>query len=366
MRTIGLRDLLSAEFYSLCQALWMTVAFSAYPRAMVEHADLVLLNAAEVAEVLPMSRCIDLMAETLASLQRNEAQNPLRSIIRLPDPGQLFGLMPASLGPGRAFGVKSISVVPGNREAGLESHQGHVLVFESGHGQPVAVVDASAITAIRTAAVSGVATRLLAREDAHDLAILGSGTQARSHLEAMLAVRPITRVRAWSPNRERLGHFVKDAGERFGLTVEAATAARDAVEGADLVCTVTASPEPVLRGDWLAPGAHVNAVGSSTLSARELDAEAVRRARLFVDRRESTLNESGDVLGAIREGAVDERHIVAEIGELLVTGAAGRTSDDEITLFKSLGLAVEDIAAADEAARLARERGVGTSLKPAH
>lgn len=343
----------------------MPSSASAYPRCMVEHVELVFLSAADVARVLPMSRCIDLMAETLASLQRGEAANPLRSIIRLPDEGQLFGLMPASLGAGRPFGVKSISVVPGNRAAGLESHQGHVLIYEPAHGQPVAAVDASAITAVRTAAVSGVATRLLARDDAHDLAILGSGTQARSHLEAMLAVRPLERVRAWSPTRASLEQFIEDARDRFGVAVDAAPSAEAAVSGADLVCTVTAAREPVLHGEWLAPGAHVNAVGSSTPSARELDAEAVRRARLFVDRRESTLKESGDVLGAIRDGAVGEHHIVAEIGELLADGVPGRTAAEEVTLFKSLGLAVEDIAAAAEAARLARERGVGTYLKSA-
>ena len=338
---------------------------ASYPPPMVERAELVLLDAAQVPRVLPMGRCIDLMGDTLASLARGEAQNPLRSIIRLPDAGQLFGLMPASLGPGRSFGVKAISVVPGNRAVQLESHQGYVLVFEAGHGQPIAVVDASAVTAIRTAAVSGVATRLLAREDASDLAILGSGTQARSHLEAMLAVRPIRRVRAWSPHRERLERFVADARARFGTEVEAAASAEEAVRDADIVCTVTASSNPVLHGAWLSSGMHINAVGSSTPSARELDGEAVRRSRLFVDRRESTLNESGDVLAAIRDGVIGEDHIVAELGALLIGACAGRRAPDEVTLFKSLGLAIEDVAAADEAARQARERRIGTFVQPA-
>lgn len=320
---------------------------------------LLFLSAADVRRLLAMPACIDLMADTLAALARGESRNPLRSVVRLPDEGQILALMPASLGPGRPFGAKAISVVPANRAAGIESHQGFVVVFDSEHGTPVAIVDASAVTAIRTAAVSGVATRLLARDDAHDLAILGSGTQARTHLAAMLAVRSIERVRAWSPHRDRLLKFVNAARRANGVTIEPADSARDAIEGADIVCTVTASPVPVLLGDWLAPGCHVNAVGSSTPAARELDTEAVRRSRLYVDRRESALAEAGDLLAAIREGAVGEGHIVGEIGAVLIDAAPGRGSRQEITLFKSLGLAVEDLAAASEAMRLAAEADRG-------
>jgi ornithine cyclodeaminase len=227
----------------------------------------------------------------------------------------------------------------------------------------VALVDASEVTAIRTAAVSGVATRALARPDADDLAILGSGTQARTHLEAMLAVRPVRRVRAWSPTRARLEAFAADVAERHGIEVEMVDEPRAAVEGATLVCTVSGATEPVLLGEWLAPGCHVNAVGSALPTARELDAEAVRRARLFVDRRESALNESGDILLAMRDGAIGEDHIVAELGEVLIGAALGRTDPDEVTLFKSLGLAVEDVAAARAVLEAARREGAGTTVR---
>ena len=323
---------------------------------------LIALNAADVRRLLPMDRCIELMADTLASLARGDALNPLRNGYRLPGGGGLVAAMPGALGgdvPG-PFGAKLISVFPGNREAGLESHQGLIVLFEGQHGAPIAIVDAAAVTEIRTAAVSGLATRTLAREDAHDLAILGSGTQARSHLEAMLAVRAVTRIRAWSPTRARLEAFAASASAQARVPVESMASAQEAVAGADIICTVTAATEPVLLGEWLAPGAHVNAVGSSVASARELDAEAVRHSRFFVDRRESALHESGDLLSAIREGVVDTSHIAADLGEVLIGQAAGRQTHEEITIFESLGLAVEDLAAAAFVAEQAQAGGIGS------
>jgi ornithine cyclodeaminase len=318
----------------------------------------------EVRQLLSMQRCIELMADALAALSRGEAENPLRTVMRLPRLGAALGIMPAALDAPAAIGLKVISVFPGNRGSGYESHQGFVLLFETKHGAPIALVDAGDITAIRTAAVSGLATRLLAGGDADDLAILGSGTQARTHLEAMLVVRPgIRRIRAWSPNAERLRAFAAEASRAHGRPVEMAASARDAVDGATIVCTVTASPTPVLEGQWLSPGAHVNAVGASQPNARELDAEAVRRSRLFVDRRESALHECGDLLAAMEVGIVDEGHIVGELGDLLIGGAVGRRGASEITLFESLGLAVEDLAAAHEVWRLAAEQGLGAAIR---
>lgn len=318
------------------------------------------IDGATVRSLLPMDRCIELMADALSGLARGDGENPLRSVVTMqwaPVPSAL-ATMPAVLGDPPALGVKIISVFPGNHELGIESHQGFVLLFEPEHGSPVALIDAIAITAIRTAAVSGLATRLLARPDADELAILGSGTQARSHLAAMRAVRPISHVRAWSPHRDRLDAFVVEAGAD-GLAVDAASSARDAVEGADVICTVTASPEPVLQGVWLADGSHVNAVGASQPANRELDTEAVRRGRLFVDRRESAMHEAGDFLIPLREGAIDEGHIVAEIGEVAAGLAPGRRTDEEVTLFKSLGLAIEDLAAARWVHQRAVETGAG-------
>jgi ornithine cyclodeaminase len=197
---------------------------------------------------------------------------------------------------------------------------------------------------------------------ASDLAIIGSGTQARTHLEAMLAVRGITRVRAWSPTPDRLRAFVEEARERTGLAVEAAASPREAIDGAQIVCTVSAARAPVLEGAWLAPGSHVNAVGSSVPTAREVDGEAVRSARLFVDRRESAMNEAGDLIAAMKEGTIASSHIVAELGEVLIGSAEGRRGPDEITLFESLGLAVEDLAAAAFVVSAAQEQGAGATV----
>ena len=330
---------------------------------MSEATEVLIVDAPTVRRLLPMERCIDLMEHALAALARDEAVNPLRSILGLPFAGSALAVMPGAQREPPAFGVKVISVFPQNREAGLESHQGLVLLFEAQHGRPVALVDASEVTAIRTAAVSGVATRALARRDATDLAILGSGTQARTHLAAMLAVRSIGRVRAWSPNAARLSAFAAGASATHEITVEAVGSPRDAVEEADIVCTLTAAREPIVEGEWLGPGTHINAVGSALPTARELDAEAVRRAQLFVDRRESAMHESGDVLLAIRDGAIDESHIRAELGEVLIGAHPGRTADDEITLFESLGLAVEDVAAAQAVVEAARAEGAGTTIR---
>jgi ornithine cyclodeaminase len=261
------------------------------------------------------------------------------------------------------MGIKVVSVMPGNHGTEYDSHQGAVMVFETEYGRLLAMVDASEITAIRTAAVSGVATRLLAREDAGDLAILGSGVQAHTHLEAMMVARDLKRVRVWSRNEDNARRFAERESERHGLTVEVMPMAQAAVEGADIICTTTSSREPILMGDWLSPGTHINAVGSSVAFARELDTAAVVRSRLFIDRRESTVNEAGDFLFPKQEGAVDDNHIQGEIGEILLGQNTGRTTSEEITLFKSLGLAVEDLAAADYIYRQALEKGLGTAVE---
>lgn len=318
-----------------------------------------ILDGAQVASLLPMADCIDLMERALGSLAAGRGILPLRTVIRLPGGRGAFGTMPAWLDEPMALGLKAIAVFPGNEGTDLDSHQGLVLLFDPGRGTPAAILDAASITAIRTAAVSGAATRALARPDASDLGILGSGVQARTHLEAMHLVRPLRRIRAWSPSRERLLGFVRWAGERLHLEVEPAASARDAVLGADLICTVTASPVPVLEGDRLAEGAHVNAVGASLPTTRELDTRAVARSRLFVDRRESALSESGDFLLARAEGAVGDGHIVAEIGEVFRGLVPGRENASQVTLFKSLGLAVEDLAAAAHVLRGAEAAGAG-------
>ncbi len=321
-----------------------------------------VLSPAEVRKLLPMDACVDLMAEALKTLGRDDAINPLRNGIRLPNDLGILGMMPGYMAQPHTFGLKVVSVFPGNHGTDYDSHQGVVVLFEVEHGCPVAILDASEITAIRTAAATGVATRLLAREDASDLAILGSGVQAGTHLEAMRVVRNIDRVRVYSPDAERLERFVTEARERHGVDVTATSSAQAAVDGADIICTTTSAREPVLLGEWIAPGSHINAVGSSVRFTRELDTDAVVRSRLFVDRLESTLNEAGDFLFPKQEGAIDDDHIVGEIGDILLGKLPGRESPDEITLFKSLGLAVEDLAAADYVYKRAEAEGVGTTV----
>jgi len=308
-----------------------------------------VLDEHDVRRLLPMADCIDLMAEALASLARGEAFNPLRFVTRPPDHESLMGLMPSRRG-GEAplWSLKALTIVPGNSSRGLDSHQGFVALFGGDDGEPKAILNAGAITAVRTAAVSGLATRLLAREDARTLAILGTGTQGRSHLEAMHAVRAFDRVLVWSASGRSLDG------------AESVASAEEAVRAADVLCTVTASPEPVVRREWLKAGVHVNAVGSSIPTARELDSQTVADASLFVDRRDSTLNEAGDFLVPQREGLVGPDHIRGELGELVLGTVEGRRSDDEITLFKSLGIGVEDLAAAEHVLARAEAEGAGT------
>ena len=368
-------------------------ALAAAPAAMTSPSSLpplLYLGSEEVERLLPMGECIAVMERALRDLALGAAVQPLRSVMRLDGRPGLLGLMPGQIqvpagapsgaaeaspadaageGYGRPSGsiagVKVVSIFPGNRERGDESHFGAVLLFETETGRPIAHLDAAAITAIRTAAVSAVATRLLAREDAGELALLGAGVQARTHLAALREVREIRRVRVWSRRPESARRFAAEEGARHRLPVASAPSAAAAVAGADLVCTVTASREPVLAGEWLSPGVHVNAVGASAAASRELDSAAVARSRLFVDRRESTINESGDFLFPLREGVIAEDHIQGEIGDLLLGRLPGRRSASEITLFKSLGLAVEDLAAAHHVYRQAVAQGRGIRLDAA-
>ena len=299
-----------------------------------------ILDEHQVRSLLTMRECVDAMDEVLRSLARGELHQPLRPVTRPDGADSLMGLMPAYRGGARpAWSLKEIVIAPGNPARGLDAHQGAVLLHDGETGQLLALLNASAITEIRTAAVSAVATRALARPGARVVAILGGGVQARSHAEAMHAVIPDAEIRTWT--------------RRDGGTPE------EVLREADVVCTCTSAREPILRREWLPVGAHVNAVGSSVPSARELDTETVASSTLVVDRRESALNEAGDLL---LPGFGEER-IAAELGEVLVGSHPGRTSDDELTVFKSLGLGVEDLAAAELVVRKAREQGIGTEVE---
>ena len=319
-----------------------------------------VVNPVEVRQLLLMNECIPIMEQALMNLGRGEGINPLRPVMFLPEKVGALGMMPAYLGEPPAMGAKIVSVMPKNYGTKYDSHQGVVLLFENEHGSLLAMVDASEITAIRTAAVSAVATRLLARPDASDLAIIGSGVQGASHLEAMLLARPIDRIRIWSKTGSNSHLFSEREGAKFTRHIEVMPSIEAAVDGADIICTTTMAPQPILKGDWLAPGVHINAVGSSIKSTRELDTAAVVKSRLFVDRRESTLNEAGDFLFPKAEGAINDDHIQGELGEILLGQIEGRKTVEEITLFKSLGLGVEDIASAFHIYEKAQQSGTGT------
>src|SRR5262245_34760329 len=325
---------------------------------------ILVLSEAQVAELMPMSVCIGVMREALAGLARGVYHQPLRGMMRPPDAPGLLGLMPAyragERGEAGAFGLKAVGVFAGNPAIGLDSHQGAVVLFSGRTGEPMAVMSGSAITAIRTAAVSGVATSLLAREDAGELAIIGAGVQARTHLDAMRCVRKIRRARVASLHIEHARRFAEESAARTGVPVEVAATAEEAVRGADIVVTVTSSVHPVVRREWISEGVHLNVVGSSFPGAREVDSATMAASRLFVDWRESTLHEAGDYLTPATEGVIGPDHIQGELGEILTGKTKGRRSPHEITLFKSLGIATEDLASAEYLYRAAKERGVGT------
>jgi len=323
-----------------------------------------VLNHREVEQLLPMSECILAMKEAIAALARGETHQPLRTIFRPPEVKGVLAMMPTfRASPSPLFGLKAICVFPGNAAIGKDAHQGGVMLFDGETGELLALVNASAITAIRTAAVSALATRLLAREDAGDLAIIGSGVQARSHLAAMDCVRPLRRVRIAGRSIENARKFAKEMQPQCPVLIEPVETAAGAVRGADIIVTATTSRDPVLKREWISPGTHINAIGTFSPRAREVDTATMVAARLFVDRRESALNEAGDYLIPANEGAIGPEHIRGELGDVLTGTDPGRISPAEITLFKSLGLAIEDLAAAAHVYRKAQAANAGAWIE---
>lgn len=284
------------------------------------------------------------MEKMFRSLAMGEAAQPLRSLMWLPGKKGLLGMMPGYDTSVGIMGIKLISVFHGNRDKGYPSHQGVVILFDANNGQPLMIFDASEITALRTAAVSALATTLLSRQDAEVLSIVGSGEQAERHIESILLVRKIRQINTWSRNEKNATRLASKVSERHNISVVVSKNAKKAVKDADIICTVTSSPEPVVLGNWISRGAHINAVGSSTPVARELDTNAVLKSKLYTDCYESILNEAGDFLIPKKEGAVTNSHIRGDLGELLLGTKRGREDKDEITLFKSLGIASEDIS----------------------
>ena len=319
---------------------------------------IIVLAGHHVRELLPYQECADVMRQALAQLARGEIQQPLRTVVRPKDAAGFIGLMPA-YSPQAGYGLKAICITPGNPAVGKDTHQGGVLLFDVRTGEPLALVNASAVTEIRTAATSAVATGLLADPEAAELAIIGTGVQGQAHAHAIAATRPLTGIRLAGRDLAHAREVAAQLAGQLGLPVTAHHDVAGAVAGAGIVVTATTSPQPVLRREWLAPGAHVNAVGACVPQARELDTATMAEAALFADSRESVRNEAGDYLLAAQEGA--DNPVRAELGELLTGTAAGRADDDEITVFESLGLAAEDLAAASYLYEKATGLGSGTS-----
>ncbi|HEV3151672.1 MAG TPA: ornithine cyclodeaminase family protein [Acidobacteriaceae bacterium] len=299
----------------------------------------------EVARRLTYDICIPLVRDAMIAFSAGETKQLLRSIIPLAG-GHLFGIMPGALGANAPFGAKLISIFPENAAEGHQSHQGLIVLFEPETGTPVCVVHAGEVTAIRTAAASAVATDALARKDAKHLAILGTGEQAATHARAISKVRALASITIWGRSLERAHAFATRMRAELGIPITAAATVLQTVADADIICTVTSAPEPILKSEWVQPGQHINAVGSSHAGPSEIDNALVARARFFADSREGVLNQGAEFLRAKHAGLIDDHHILAEIGEVLAGTEEGRGSADEITIYKSLGHIVQDLASA--------------------
>jgi ornithine cyclodeaminase len=319
----------------------------------------VLLSEQDVRDVLPMDDLITAMQKALAAFSAGRVAQPLRSVLPIGEQKAFFAVMPAYLPDTPAVGSKLVTVFGRNSAIGLPTHLATIVLLDPDTGALLAVMDGRYITEARTAAVSAVSVRLLATAGARTLAIVGSGVQARSHLEAIAHVRPPGRVLVWSPSEASRARFVREMQPLCDVPIVAATSARDAVEGADLVVLATSAREPVLRSEWVADGAHICAVGACRPDQREMETALVVRARVFVDSRIGALAEAGDIVLPIAEGALAPEQIAGELGEVAGGTVQGRTSPAEVTIFKSLGMAAEDVAAAHLAYERATARGLG-------
>ncbi len=327
---------------------------------------MIILSTEDVAELLPMGEAIEIVSAAMVEVANGKTTLPLRSIIPVGD-GNFMGMMPGVMQNPACYGIKLVSLFPNNPKFGFSSHQGAMVMFEASHGAAIAMMNSDLLTAIRTSAASGVATRSLARADSSNLTIIGTGEQAQHHLDAMVEVRPISDVVIAGRSLEsadRLAEkFVQKHGQKYGqINFSTTTDIKQAVGDADIICTVTAADEPLLFGEWIKSGTHLNVVGSSIPSKREIDTELVLRSKLFVDYRISTMAQAGEVILAIKESNITAEHILAEIGEVISGSSAGRQSDEEITLYRSLGVAAQDLAAAFYVVEQAKIRGMGTEI----
>ena len=304
---------------------------------------MIVIGKQEVRELMTMGETIELMKETLADLNEGKSSMAMRTNHKLSG-NDFYLLMPAYLIEKEYFGVKLITIFPSNHDKGLPSHQGVVLLFSAEDGQEKAAIDCIEVTALRTAAVSAVATDLLAKKDAKVLGFLGAGVQARNHVESLLLVRDIDEILVWDLYESAAKKFADEMSAKFGVKVTVCENAEQVVSNSDIVTTVTLAKEPIVNGDWVKPGTHINAVGASAKAYREIDSKTVAKAKFYADKKESTLGESSDFLVPMEEGLFGEDHIVGEIGDILLGKTPGRENEEEVTMFEAMGLAVEDIA----------------------
>lgn len=307
--------------------------------------DVRIIDREEVAARLTYDLCIPVVREAMIAFSKGVTRQHLRSILPVNGHG-VFGIMPGGLGGEDVFGAKLISVYPGNFANGIQSHQGVVVLFDGPSGAPVCVAHAGEITAIRTAAASAMATDALARPDARHMAILGYGEQALTHARAIPHVRRIEAVTVWGRDPAKAQAFAAKVGDELGVRAQACADVETAVAEADIVCAVTAAAEPILLGRWLKPGAHLNLVGSSVPGPVEVDHDVVVRSRFIADSREGVLAQGAEFLKAKAAGLVDDSHVVGEIGQVLAGDLEGRQGADQLTVYKSLGHIVQDLAAA--------------------
>lgn len=328
---------------------------------MGETHDLLILGGADIRRLMPMADCIAIVDAVMRTVSRGGAVIPVRLGFKVPGTGNILAAMPGFVSEPASLGAKLIAVFPENAGRGLPSHQGVVVMFDPGSGTPAAILDAHAITGIRTAAASAVATRALARPDAARLAILGTGEQAEAHVHAMAAVRRLRSITIWGRTPEKAAALAARAASALGMDAAVSPDVEQAVMDADIVCTTTASPTPVLQGAWIRRGTHVNLVGACTAKTREADAGLIARSAFYVDLRASALAEAGDLLEAM--GPLAERHIRGEIGQVLNGQLPGRSSADEVTVYKSLGIAAQDLSVAQVVIERARAAGAGTHVR---
>lgn len=330
---------------------------------MLENMPIDIVDGTRVRDCLLMPACIRLMRDTMVAIYQHKTVLPQRLVTPLLNNTDYFAAMPGAMLNPAVSGAKLVTLYPHNPVVGRPAIQGLITLFDLETGEAIALVDAATITAIRTAAASAAATQALAREGARILLLLGYGVQAHTHLEAMIAVRPIDQVMVWGRSFEKAQAFAAREQKRINIGIEAVANLRCAVQSADIICTLTGSHHPIIEGEWLRPGVHLNLVGAHSPTTREVDSEAIKRSRLFVEIKKFTLQEAGDILIPLREGAFNESHILAEIAQVFLGEFSGRQSETDITAYKSLGNTAQDLAAAYAALTSAKRQGKTSTVE---